>query len=203
MTMIRNYFLLLLCGLAFTASAQFTDEEDKYWEAQLLIGQYPAALLAPNFDPLHLGIQVGASYQYNSHPVHHWTQTSQLAWFKHRHFQTALQLYTEAAYEYHGPRGLILQPLALGGGIVFAAQGMPTAYWSSSDLRYYRSLTPVRVNWMISLGAGIGYRTPFKIQGRPVTLLARYRTQVQGIVVRNTVPVIAYAPVMVGMSVPF
>lgn len=200
--MFRSIYLCLigLCALAFTATAQ--QAEVPKWEAQLLVGQYPAALLTPNFSPLHLGVQLGASYHWNSNEKHRITQTSNLAWFKHQHLQTALQLYTEAAYEYHGPRGLIIQPLALGGGMVFAAQGMPSSAWNATDMRYYAQVPPIRTNWLISLGAGIGYRTPLKIQGRPVTVLARYRTQVQGIVVRNTVPMIAYAPIMVGIAMP-
>lgn len=197
----KNLLLLLLaCSISLGAWAQEAD--DTYWEAQLLIGQYPAALLTPNFEPLHLGVQMGASYRYNNNEVHRWTQTSQLAWFRHKYLQTAMQLYTEAAYEYHGRGGLIIQPLALGGGMVFSAQGMPSSTWDPNTLTYSASPTPVRLNWMISVGAGIGYRTPLKIQGRPVTVLARYRTQVQGIVVRNTVPMIAYAPVMIGIAMP-
>ena len=178
-------------------------KQTEKWQMQISIGQFPASLLVPRFSPLHLGTHVGLAYHWNQHPVHRFVQTAQLGYFFHRDLQHAVQAYTEIGYQARLKNGLNITPLALGGGYVMSIQDMATLNWNPTTEQYERDNFPLRHNWMISLGVSLSYETPWVlIKDRKMGFFVDYRMQVQGIVVRRTVPVIAYSPLKLGVFFP-
>lgn len=191
-------FLLLLLG----SISIYGQESPSKWSAHLSIGQYPATLVAPNFSPIHPGINAGFTYQWNNNAKHRIIQSGNLAYFYHRDFQKALQLFTEIGYQLKLNNGLAITPFAIGGGYVLSIADLKTLDWNEDTKTYTLNKFPVRNNWLISLGFSLGYETPINIASRPVTFFLDYRLQIQGIIVQENIPVIAYAPIRIGISMP-
>ncbi|MEL7535397.1 MAG: hypothetical protein AAFN10_29165, partial [Bacteroidota bacterium] len=76
----------------------------------------------------------------------------------------------------------------------------PTLDWDEQTQTYTENNTPIRNQWMISLGSELGYTLDV---GPKPTLFVAYRLLVHGVVVQSTVPVIAYSPLMLGVRMPF
>lgn len=189
------FFLVL--GLSMhTSHAQCVNK----WRVGAGIGQYAAVIGFPSFHPIHAGVQVQASYQYNQHARHQFRQSFHLGGFYHRYFQTAVQLYTESQYEWHLKNGLSITPLALGGGYTASFSDMTTLKWNGTS--YEEVKLPMRNNFMISLGPGVAYELPWKVAQRPLSISLAYRLQIQGIIIQSAVPVVAYSSLQLGASVP-
>jgi hypothetical protein len=60
----------------------------------------------------------------------------------------------------------------------------------------------MKSNWVISVGSNLEIPTNFKLFEKPLSITAKYRLQGTGIIVRYNVPIIAYSPLMVGISMP-
>lgn len=196
----KNYLFLLLClcwgGLQQHLQAQCAEK----WRVGVGVGQYAATIGLPVAKASYTGLQAHASYQYNRHVRHQIRQSFHLGGFHHRYFQTALQLYTEFQYEWHLKNGLYIAPLALGGGYVASFSDMTTLKWNGTA--YEEVKLPMRSNFLISLGPNLGYETPWQLFQRKLSFSLAYRLQVQGIVVRNTVPVVAYGSFQLGAALP-
>ncbi len=182
--------------------AQAQEELPSKWRASLSIGQYPTSIGVPKFSPLHLGIKAGIDYQWNSNNTHQLVQSGNLAYFYHQYFQHAVQLYTEVAYDIHLENGWRINPFSIGGGYVLSVLDMSTVEWNTTTQQFETVGFPANNNWLISVGAGVGYESNLKIQDRPITFLLDYRLQIQGIVMRENVPFAAYSPLMIGVSMP-
>ena len=77
---------------------------------------------------------------------------------------------------------------------------MQSFYWDGNQ--YVSRAITMKSNWVISLGSNLELPTNFKLFGRALNITAKYRLQVQGVIVRHNVPIIAYSPIMVGISIP-
>ena len=77
---------------------------------------------------------------------------------------------------------------------------MQSFYWDGSQ--YLSRLITLKNNWVISLGSNLEFPTRFKLLNRPLKITAKYRLQVQGEIIRYNVPIIAYSPIMLGISLP-
>jgi hypothetical protein len=198
--MLRVSFFLLVFG--WLGSQLLSQSPAARWEAGLAVGQYPASLAIPRFAPLHPGLLGHVSYQWNQHPRHQLRQRGSLGYFFHQHLQHAVQLYTESSYQLRVGERFRLTPLALGGGYVLAIAASPSYRWDETSQLYARRAFAARHNWMLSLGAGFGWESPWQFRQRPLTLTLDYRFQVQGIFSRENIPLIAYAPVLLGVSFP-
>ena len=53
-----------------------------------------------------------------------------------------------------------------------------------------------------TLSSNIEIPTGFQIWSRKVHVTAKYRLHVQGVIVRENIPIIAYTPIMLGVSIP-
>jgi len=192
--------LFFFCGLISQMQAQ--EVENNKWSGHLSIGQYAASLGTPKFTPLHLGIKAGVNYQWNNNEKHQFVQSGNLAYFYHQNFQHAIQLYSEVGYNLQLRKGWQINPFSIGGGYVLSIFDMTTVKFNEETETFETVNVAARNNWVISLGAGIGYTSNLKIKDRPITFLLDYRLQVQGIIMRNNIPFGAYAPLMLGVSLP-
>lgn len=172
------------------------------WDVELALSQHPASLAVPRFDPLHPGLRAGVAYTWNRHPRHRLRQGAYLGYFYHQHLQHALSLYTELAYQVRLGWGVSVTPLAIGGGYVASVTDLPTVAWDPATQAYARQGFPLRHNWLLSLGSEIAFSPGFTLAERPLTLALIYRVQVQGVFMRENIPVMAYAPLMLGLSLP-
>lgn len=197
----KYLYLFMLMLLFDTLYAQETSETNP-WQAQASIGQYAAALGVPNFRPIHLGLHAGVKRQWNKSEKHTFQQSAQIGWVAHPQVQHAVQLYSELEYEVRFANGFRFSPVAMGGGYVLSFSDFTTLEWNATTSTYEEVKLPLRHNWMISIGASLGYATKWKMKERPLTFFADYRLQVQGIFVAQTSPVIAYAPVRIGLAFP-
>lgn len=196
------FFILLTASLSAFSQDKNEKPADKI-RAFVSIGQFPASLATPRFSPLRLGIHAGVSRRWNNHPKHQFSQSANVGYFHHRDLQSAIQAYTEAAYTANFGKGLKITPLAIGGGYTLSISDMTTLEWDPATETYEVDKFPVRHNWMISLGASLSYETKLMIfADRKTSFFLDYRLQVQGVIVQDNIPVIAYSPVKVGISIP-
>lgn len=189
----------LLCLFCVFISAQ---KNESRYNAHIAVGQYPVSLLTPKFNPLHPGLNLGIDRQWNRSVKHQFTQSANLAWFYHPEYQTALQLFSEFKYTFKRKNGLGITPIAIGGGYVLSISDIPTFDWDEATQTYEENRFATRNNWLITLGASLDYDTNIEVLNRPLTFFADYRIQVQGIIVNQTIPVVAYSPVRIGVSFP-
>ncbi len=189
---------LLLWGIY--ANAQEAATPISKWRGNVAVGQYEAIIGFPKFSPVRIGGNVGASYHLNKSNTHQLRQAFQLGGFYHQDLQTAVQLYTEFQYEWHF-RQFYLMPLAIGGGYTASFPDMTSFSWDGT--KYVQVPTAMRHNFLVSLGPTISYETPLKIANKPLSFTVAYRMQVQGIIVQNTVPIMAYSSLQLGAAIPF
>ncbi len=197
---------ITILSLAFlfclSASAQDEVPQDRL-QLHFSIGQYPASLVVPSFSTLHPGLNTGVTWRWNKSPRHQIFQSGNLGFFYHRDLQKAIQLFTEVGYNLKFENGFALTPLALGGGYVMSIADVESVIWDATIQQYEVENFSVRHNWMISLGASVSMETQLMLlKNRNTTFFVDYRLQVQGIFVEKTVPVIAYSPVRIGLSIP-
>lgn len=198
----KQFLLIIILGWSTFVFAQEDKTAPAKWRAYASISQNPAALLVPNFNPIHPGIQIGTIYQWNNHQKHRFIQYLNGGFVYHKHVQKAVQLYTEIGYELRLNRFSIV-PVALGGGYVLSISDLTTLKWNPTTTEYEEIKTSVRNNWIISLGPSLGYETKWMISERPISFFLDYRIQVQGVLIEESSPFIAYAPIRIGVSVPF
>jgi len=189
-------------GWTTLLSAQEDNTNSGKWSAHISISQNPASLVVPKFNPIHPGFQLGAVYQWNNHRKHRLIQYLNGGFMYHHQVQKAIRLYTEIGYEL-GIKRLSIVPLAIGGGYVASISDLTTLKWNPATSEYETVNTALRNNWIVSLGPSLNYETKLAIAERPIRILLDYRLQVQGIIINESAPIIAYAPIRIGISVPF
>ncbi len=195
---VQSCLIIPLLVLFFSAKAQ--DETPSRWRAFVNLGQYAAKIGAPNFQPFRLGVNLGASYQLNKNEKHQLRESFHLGGFYHKDLQTAVQLYSEFQYEWH-VANFAITPLAIGAGYVASFSDMTSLEWDGT--KYEKVAVPLRNNFIISLGSNLMYESPLKVANKPISFSLAYRLQVQGIIVRAAVPVMAYSSVQIGAVFPF
>jgi hypothetical protein len=192
---------LALC-FCLSAAAQEETLPDKL-QFHISLGHYPASLAVPTFTTFHPGVNTGATLHWNKNPRHQLLQSANLGYFYHRDLQHAVQLFTEVGYNLKFENGFAIAPLMLGGGYVLSISDLTTLDWNATTQEYEVNKNAVRNNWMISLGTSLSWETNLiLLYNRKTTFFVDYRLQVQGVFVKETVPVIAYSPIRVGISFP-
>ena len=127
-------------------------------------------------------------------------QDGVLGFFHHPHFQNVMQLYTESHLKINVKDKIYVSPLVLGGGYCMSFLLMDSFTWDGSS--YSTSSISLKHNWVISLGSNLEIPAGFQIWNRKVHVTAKYRLHVQGVIVRENIPIIAYTPIMLGVSIP-
>tara|TARA_B100000035_G_scaffold224201_1_gene192690 strand:- start:241 stop:858 length:618 start_codon:yes stop_codon:yes gene_type:complete len=162
--------------------------------------QNTASLLTPSLRVIHPGINGTLSTQWNKHNKLQLRQDFIAGFFYHKSFQSVIQLYSELNFKIKALDRFYLSPLVMGGGYFISFLNMQSFYWDGNQ--YVSRAITMKSNWVISLGSNLEFPTDLKIFNRPLNITAKYRIQVQGVIVRYNVPIIAYSPIMVGISLP-
>ena len=162
--------------------------------------QNTASLFTPSFRVLHPGINTTFSTQFNKNKKLQLKQDFTAGFFYHKSFQSVIQLYSELNFKIKVLDRFYLSPLVIGGGYLMSFLNMQSFYWDGNQ--YVSRAITMKSNWVISLGSNLEIPTNFKLFGTALNITAKYRLQVQGEIVRYNVPIIAYSPIMVGISLP-
>ena len=201
---IKNIIFLSLVVMISTVTLAQNDSLNQLSSKQHTIEfnftQNTASLLSPSLCPIRPGINVTGSFQWNKNTNLHLKQDGILGFFHHPQFQNVLQLYTESHLKINVKDKIYLSPLVLGGGYFMSFLLLDSFTWDGSS--YSTSPVSLKHNWVISLGSNIEIPTGFQIWNRKVHIIAKYRLHVQGVIVRENIPIIAYTPIMLGVSLP-
>ena len=162
--------------------------------------QNTASLLTPSFRVLHPGLNGTLSIQWNKNKKLQLRQDFIAGFFYHKSFQSVIQLYSEVNFKIKVLDRFYLSPLVMGGGCFMSFLNMQSFYWDGSQ--YVSRAITMKSNWVISLGSNLEIPTNFKLFNRTLSITAKYRIQVQGEIVKYNVPIIAYSPIMCGISLP-
>ena len=162
--------------------------------------QNTASLLKPSFLAFHPGINSTLSCQLNNNDKFQIRQDFIGGFFYHKSFQSVIQLYSELNFKIKVLDRFYLSPLVMGGGYYMSFLNMQSFYWDGNQ--YVSKAFNLKNNWVISLGTSLEIPTNFKLFDRALNITAKYRLQVQGVIVRYNVPIIAYSPIMLGISLP-
>lgn len=196
-----NYWVICLVALFLSFGAQGQEELSR-WSFSAGYGQYGARLALPDFSAFHPGGEVGIHYQLNKHTRHQLFQSGTIGFFAHPDLQSALQLYTEIRYQWVFADRWSFSPLGIGGGYVASFGQLEGYRFNPSTQQYEPETSNLRHNWIIGLGSKVSYHSSLQLLNRPITLGLHYRLQVQGVFVQETVPVIAYTPILFSISLP-
>ena len=167
---------------------------------ELNLTQNTASLFTPSFRNIHPGINTTLSNQWNKNKKLQLRQDFIAGFFYHKSFQSVVQLYSEFNFKIKILDKFFLSPLVIGGGYYLSFLNMQSFYWDGNQ--YVSRALTMKSNWVISLGSNLEIPTNFKLFDKPLSIIAKYRLQVQGVIVRYNVPIIAYSPIMVGITLP-
>ena len=162
--------------------------------------QNTASLFTPSFRVLHPGLNGSLSTQWNKNKKLQLRQDFIAGFFYHKSFQSVIQLYSEVNFKIKVLDRFYLSPLVMGGGYFMSFLNMQSFNWDGNQ--YVSRAFTMKSNWVISVGSNLEISTNFKLFEKPLSITAKYRLQVQGVIVRYNVPIIAYSPLMVGISMP-
>ena len=167
---------------------------------ELNLTQNTASLFTPSFRNIHPGVNTTLSNQWNKNKKLQLRQDFIAGFFYHKSFQSVVQLYSEFNFKIKILDKFFLSPLVIGGGYYLSFLNMQSFYWDGNQ--YVSRALTMKSNWVISLGSNLEIPTNFKLFEKPLSITAKYRLQVQGVIVRYNVPIIAYSPIMIGISLP-
>ena len=167
---------------------------------ELNLTQNTASLFTPSFRNIHPGINTTLSNQWNKNKKLQLRQDFIAGFFYHKSFQSVVQLYSEFNFKIKILDKFFLSPLVIGGGSYLSFLNMQSFYWDGNQ--YVSRALTMKSNWVISVGSNLEIPTNFKLFEKPLSITAKYRLQVQGVIVRYNVPIIAYSPIMVGITLP-
>ena len=167
---------------------------------ELNLTQNTASLLTPSFRNIHPGINTTLSNQWNKNKKLQLRQDFIAGFFYHKSFQSVVQLYSEFNFKIKILDKFFLSPLVIGGGYYLSFLNMQSFYWDGNQ--YVSRALTMKSNWVISVGSNLEIPTNFKLFEKPLSIIAKYRLQVQGVIVRYNVPIIAYSPIMIGITLP-
>ena len=162
--------------------------------------QNTASLFTPSFSAIHPGFNMALSTQLNKNKKLQLRQDFIAGFFYHKSFQSVIQLYSEFNFKIKILDRFFICPLVIGGGYFMSFLNMQSFYWDGSQ--YLSRPITLKNNWVISLGSNLEFPTRFKLLNRPLNITAKYRLQVQGEIITYNVPIIAYSPIMLGISLP-
>ena len=195
-----SFLLVMLTTEIQAQNDSLNHLSSKQHTLELNLTQNTASLFSPSLSPIHPGINITGSLQWNKNTKLQLKQDGVLGFFHHPHFQNVMQLYTESHLKINVKDKIYVSPLVLGGGYYMSFLLMDSFTWNGSS--YSTSSVSLKHNWVISLGTNLEIPTGFQIWNRKVHITAKYRLHVQGVIVRENIPIIAYTPIMLGLSIP-
>ena len=195
-----SFLLAILSTVTQAQNDSLNHLSIKQHTLELNLTQNTASLFSPLLSPIHPGINITGSFQWNKNTKLQLKQDGILGFFHHPHFQNVVQLYTETNLKINVKDKIYVSPLVLGGGYYMSFLLMDSFTWDGSS--YSTSSVSLKHNWIISLGSNLEIPAGFQIWNRKVHVTAKYRLHVQGVIVRENIPIIAYTPIMLGVSIP-
>ena len=195
-------FLVFLNQISFHSqdSVFFKKTSLKNNTFEVNLTQNTASLFRPSFSNIHPGINTIFSRSWNKSDKLQLKQDFTAGFFYHKSFQSVVQLYSEFNFKIKILDKFYLSPLVVGGGYYLSFLNMQSFNWDGNQ--YVSRALTMKSNWVISAGSNLEIPTNFKLFEKPLSITAKYRVQVQGIIVRYNVPIIAYSPLIVGISMP-
>ena len=193
-------FTTSFCISQKTKGNTFEISNSNKWRTEFNLTQYTASLIKPSLSPVHPGFNGVLSYCYNKNEMLQLRQDLYAGAFFHENFQNVIQLYSEFNFKIKLFNKFYLSPFVIGGGYLMCISNMDSFIWDGN--KYVTKNNDIVNNWLISIGSNLAFPTYIKITGRKLSITAKYRIQIQGVVVRNNVPLIAYSPIMIGIGVP-
>ena len=194
-------FILLIKTIFYSQDSSFVKKSIfKKPNLEVNFTQNTASLFTPSFRVLHPGINGTLSTRWNKNKKLQLRQDFMVVFFYHKSFQSVLQLYSELNFKIKVLDRFYLSPLVMGGGYFMSFLNMQSFYWDGNQ--YVLRAITMKSNWVISLGSNLEIPTNFKLFNRTLSITAKYRIQVQGEIVKYNVPIIAYTPIMLGISLP-
>lgn len=148
--------------------------------------------------PIHPGVQVGVSRQWNESQKHYIYQTANVSYFYHRHLYQAVTLSTEFGYDYRFPFGLNLKAL-LGAGYMMTMNTQEVYEFKNGNYTATNNSFMSKLQATLSLGAG--YRIHKKRDGSP-EIFFLYQAGVIYPFSADFIPIMAQANVHLGVKIP-
>lgn len=194
-------FILFIKTIFYSQDSSFVKKSIfKKPNLEVNFTQNTASLLTPSFRVLHPGLNGTLSTQWNKNTKLQLRQDFIVGFFYHKRFQSVIQLYSELNFKIKVLDRFYISPLVMGGGYFMSFLNMQSFYWDGNQ--YVPRAITMKSNWVISLGSNLEIPTNFKLFNRTLSITAKYRIQVQGEIVKYNVPIIAYSPIMLGISLP-
>ena len=190
----------MLITTTYAQNDKINQPPSKKHTLELNFTQNTASLFSPSLSPIHPGINITGSFQWNKNTKLQLKQDGILGFFHHSHFQNVVQLYSESHLKISIKDKIHVSPVVLGGGYFMSFLLMDSFTWDGSS--YSSTSVSLKHNWVISIGSNIEIPTRFQIWERKVHITAKYRLQVQGVIVKENIPIIAYSPIMLGILIP-
>ena len=190
----------MLITTTYSQNDNINQPHSKKHTLELNFTQNTASLFSPSLSPIHPGINITGSFQWNKNTKLQLKQDGILGFFHHSHFQNVVQLYSESHLKISIKDKIHVSPVVLGGGYFMSFLLMDSFTWDGSS--YSSTSVSLKHNWVISIGSNIEIPTRFQIWERKVHITAKYRLQVQGVIVKENIPIIAYSPIMLGILIP-
>ena len=202
LVLIVSFFYYPICfGQADSGSLLVNKFVSQKWNTEINVSQYSASLITPSFSKIHPGINALGSCKYNENDRLQLRQDLILGFFYHQHFQSVIQLYSELNFKIKLFNKLYWSPIVFGGGYLTSILNMQSFVWDGN--KYNVKKSTVKNNWLISLGTNIEIPTNIQLLQRYLNFTFKYRIQIQGTIIKNNVPIIAYSPLSLGVSFPF
>lgn len=148
--------------------------------------------------PIHPGIQVGVSRQWNSSTKNYLYQTANISYFYHKNLYQASTLSTELGYDYRFPFGLNLKAL-IGVGYMLAMNTQEVYHFEEGQ--YRSSCNSMMSKFIATLSIGAGYRINRHNEGSP-EIFVLYQGGVIYPFSADFAPLMTQANLHIGVKIP-
>lgn len=148
--------------------------------------------------PIHPGIQMGVSRQWNTSQSHYFYQTANLSYFFHNHLYQAVTVSSELGYDYRFKFGLNLKTL-FGIGYMMAMNTQQAYEFVNGDYRKTNNTFMSKAQATLSLG--LGYRINPKDNGSP-EIFALYQAGAIYPFSSDFIPAMTQTNFHIGISIP-
>lgn len=148
--------------------------------------------------PIHPGIQVGVSRQWNKSQTHYLYQTANASYFFHNHLYQALTLNTELGYDFRFKFGLNLKAM-FGLGYMMAMNTQQAYEFVDGD--YRKTSNSFMSKGQATLSLGLGYRLTPK-RANSVEIFALYQAGAIYPFSADFIPAMTQTNVHVGIKIP-
>ena len=127
------FLLITLSTITRAQKDALNQASSKKHTLELNLTQNTASLFSPSTSPIHPGINITGSFQWNKNVKLQLKQDAILGFFHHQHFQNVVQLYTESNFKISIKDKVYISPVVLGGGYFMSFLLMDSFTWDGSS----------------------------------------------------------------------